>query len=392
MSAEDLDIYAAYAVTITLATASVYAGSFGSLPKPKRPKTGGNATKDDADADEDEDVLERLTSEDAWLFPVLGSIVLFGLFLVIKYLGKEWINRLMSWYFSFGGLISVSNSSIRIAKNTLGIKRWKEFLQYRIKFLKGTGEILSVSWRTPSFFLVPLGMIPSTLYTFTSGPKKSALLTNILALSFAQDAMSVMKIDSFKTGCILLSGLFVYDIYWVFGTKVMVSVATNLDVPMKILVPKSKAFSMDNGAMMLGLGDIVVPGIFAALALRYDYHRFLIAPSGAKFTKPYFYAALGAYVSGLACTMAVMHVFHAAQPALLYLSPACILSFFATAWVRGEVKEAWQWSDVPVKAADASKEQVLEKETPRAEGTSNPSVPSAVETPTTTGDGGGKSQ
>lgn len=31
----------------------------------------------------------------------------------------------------------------------------------------------------------------------------------------------MMKLDSFKTGCILLSGLFLYDIWWVFGTKVV---------------------------------------------------------------------------------------------------------------------------------------------------------------------------
>ncbi len=33
--------------------------------------------------------------------------------------------------------------------------------------------------------------------------------------------MSILKVDSFKTGSILLSGLFFYDIWWVFGTKVV---------------------------------------------------------------------------------------------------------------------------------------------------------------------------
>lgn len=28
-------------------------------------------------------------------------------------------------------------------------------------------------------------------------------------------------------------------------------------------------------------------------------------------------------------------------------SPACILSFFVTAVVRGEVEDVWRWSDVP---------------------------------------------
>lgn len=110
---------------------------------------------------------------------------------------------------------------------------------------------------------------------------------------------------------------------------------------------------------MLGLGDIVIPGTFVALALRYDYARYAqkvglerkakledakvvtnghskpratTQPAGAikldedaqlefrrSAPKPYFFAALTAYVSGLVTTMLVMHVFHAAQPALLYL-------------------------------------------------------------------------
>lgn len=103
----------------------------------------------------------------------------------------------------------------------------------------------------------------------------------------------------------------------------MVSVAKNLDVPIKLLWPKSTSFSGSRGFTMLGLGDIVIPGVFVALALRYDYDRHIrSAPKGraaASFSKPYFYAAMSAYILGLTTTMTVMHVFKAAQPALLYL-------------------------------------------------------------------------
>lgn len=73
---------------------------------------------------------------------------------------------------------------------------------------------------------------------------------------------------------------------------------------------------------MLGLGDIVIPGTFVALALRYDHHNHLSSsskPPKPYFPKPYFHASLLAYILGLTTTMTVMHVFHAAQPALLYL-------------------------------------------------------------------------
>lgn len=97
----------------------------------------------------------------------------------------------------------------------------------------------------------------------------------------------------------------------------MMQVAKSLDVPIKLLWPKSLTFSSANGFTLLGLGDVVIPGIFVALSLRFDHHQSKNRLVG--FKKPYFYASLVAYVGGLGICMGVMHVFHAAQPALLYL-------------------------------------------------------------------------
>ena len=77
----------------------------------------------------------------------------------------------------------------------------------------------------------------------------------------------------------------------------------------------------------------VLPGVFLSLALRYDYanhvqRRLQADPKSTptkrdRYVKPYFIAVLVAYVLGLVTTVVVMHRFKAAQPALLYLSPAC---------------------------------------------------------------------
>lgn len=50
---------------------------------------------------------------------------------------------------------------------------------------------------------------------------KPALITNVLGLSFAYNALCLLKLDSFQTATILLGGLFIYDIWWVFGTEVV---------------------------------------------------------------------------------------------------------------------------------------------------------------------------
>ena len=88
---------------------------------------------------------------------------------------------------------------------------------------------------------------------------------------------------------------------------------------------------------LLGLGDIVVPGFLVSLLLRFDASRAHVI-RGA-FPKPYFLAVLLGYVAGIAATVWVMEVFKAAQPALLYLVPACLGTTLALALVRGELAE-----------------------------------------------------
>lgn len=85
-----------------------------------------------------------------------------------------------------------------------------------------------------------------------------------------------------------------------------------------------------NNFAMLGLGDIVIPGIFIALLLRFDH-------SLKRKTKTYFHASVIAYFLGLMATIFVMHVFKHAQPALLYLVPACVGTPLGLALLKGDL-------------------------------------------------------
>jgi minor histocompatibility antigen H13 len=96
----------------------------------------------------------------------------------------------------------------------------------------------------------------------------------------------------------------------------MVKVATKIDAPIKLLWPKSMRLASDRGFTMLGQGDVVVPGIFVALALRYDVYQ---EQKGKGPRRTFFWASLTGYCLGLLAAMAVMHVFGASQPALLYI-------------------------------------------------------------------------
>lgn len=82
---------------------------------------------------------------------------------------------------------------------------------------------------------------------------------------------------------------------------------------------------------MLGLGDIVIPGIFIALLLRFDN-------SLKRKSNFYFNVTFAAYFLGLMATILVMHLYRHAQPALLYLVPACLGTPLFLALVRGDIK------------------------------------------------------
>jgi hypothetical protein len=112
----------------------------------------------------------------------------------------------------------------------------------------------------------------------------------------------------------------------VFGTPVMVDVATSLDAPIKLLAPRS---STSSDFALLGLGDIVIPGLMISLCLRFDLYRHAKfnqdeeVTSKSKFNRSYFVVGMISYVLGLGGCMWIMSYFGRAQPALLYLSPAC---------------------------------------------------------------------
>ncbi|KAI7859643.1 signal peptide peptidase-domain-containing protein [Circinella umbellata] len=353
---QEIGLYCAYGALMTMAFVPIYTGSIASLGGMKRPENATKRKKTDSpledSEDEDEGITESLSSSDAWMFPVMGSIVLFSLYMLFRYLDTEILNYLITGYFSLMGCAAVAKTGFMITKKVIPVNLLKSYVsKYRLTLSRQGKRLSHVSFTVVHFMLLGASVLLTAYYSMT----KNWIASNIFGLSFSINAIQLLSLDSFKTGMILLSGLFFYDIFWVFGTEVMVSVAKNFDAPIKVIWPRDIiGYLLDTGKSeygftMLGLGDIVIPGIFVALCLRFDRHMsWEREPKGefrsTKFTKPYFTACAFAYILGLATTMFVMHVFHAAQPALLYLSPACILSVLITAAVRGELKDLFAYT------------------------------------------------
>jgi len=308
--------------------------------------------------------METMSSKDAMMFPIIGSCVLFGLFLLFKFFAKEYLNMLFTFYFLILGIASVAMTLSPAIQKVLGApkkgdKPLVKFVIPEIPFLSEKGETTPVELTGSDIVCYIIGGAVAIWYATT----KNWLANDILGVSFCIQAIEMMSLGTFKNGVILLAGLFLYDIFWVFGTgffmeegnSVMVSVAKNFDAPIKLLFPKSyppqeKQFSM------LGLGDIVIPGIFVALCLRFDRNE--------KLGTSVFEYCLGGYILGLGTTVFVMHVFEAAQPALLYIVPACIATSMMGAAAKGKLKELWTYSEeVPEEGEGTTKG---EKETKKS--------------------------
>jgi minor histocompatibility antigen H13 len=80
---------------------------------------------------------------------------------------------------------------------------------------------------------------------------------------------------------------------------------------------------------------------------------------------------------GLATTLFVMIQFGAAQPALLYLVPACLGSTYSLAWYRGEVAELLDFEEGIEVLGDVQEEEKKKKTTVKSQSKSKSPARSA---------------
>ncbi|KAL7399565.1 hypothetical protein ABVT39_026644 [Epinephelus coioides] len=296
------------------------------------------------------DMPETITSRDAARFPIIASCTLFGLYLFFKVFSQEYINLLLSVYFFGLGVLALSHTMSplmsRIFPESFPNK------QYQLLFTQGSGEskeeIVNYEFDTKNLVCLLISSVVGVWYLL----KKHWIANNLFGLAFALNGVELLHLNNVSTGCILLGGLFVYDVFWVFGTNVMVTVAKSFEAPIKLVFPQDlleKGLEASNFAM-LGLGDIVIPGIFIALLLRFDV-------SLKKNSRTYFYSSFLAYIFGLGLTIFVMHTFKHAQPALLYLVPACVGFPVVVALFKGELTEMFRYEETPPEHAAETKEE-----------------------------------
>ncbi|XP_060930337.1 minor histocompatibility antigen H13-like isoform X1 [Limanda limanda] len=328
----------AYGSLVLMALLPIFFGALRSVSCSKSKELGDNDT--DSGFRNASEMPETITSRDAARFPIIASCTLFGLYLFFKVFSQEYINMLLSIYFFVLGVLALSHTMSplmsRIFPTSIPNK------QFQLLFTQGSGdakeEIVNYEFDTKNLVCLVISSVVGVWYVL----KKHWIANNLFGLAFALNGVELLHLNNVSTGCILLWGLFVYDVFWVFGTNVMVTVAKSFEAPIKLVFPQDlleKGLGASNFAM-LGLGDIVIPGIFIALLLRFDV-------SLKKNSRTYFYTSFLAYIFGLGLTIFVMHTFKHAQPALLYLVPACVGFPVVVALIKGEFTEMFRYEETP---------------------------------------------
>ncbi|XP_041356738.1 minor histocompatibility antigen H13-like [Gigantopelta aegis] len=333
----------AYTSLFIMAVFPIFIGSLRSVKYHKEQKESGEKP-------------ETMSSKDAAMFPIIASCTLFGIYLVFQIFSKEYINLLLTFYFFVLGVLALAHIGGPFVTKLLPASFPN--MDYHLIFTQGKAEkkeeIMNYEFDRKDLSCLLVCTAIGVWYLV----KKHWIANNLFGLAFAVNGVELLSLNRISTGCILLGGLFVYDIFWVFGTNVMVTVAKSFEAPIKLVFPQDileKGLAANNFAM-LGLGDIVIPGIFIALLLRFDV-------SLKKDSKVYFYAGFAAYCLGLLTTIFVMHFFKHAQPALLYLVPACLGVPILVALIRGEIKELFGYEDHSEKDENdpKSEEQKVDK-------------------------------
>jgi len=207
------------------------------------------------------------------------------------------------------------------------------------------------------------------------------MITNFLAWCIGVTQMALIRLPNLKLSVVLLGLFLLYDVFWVFispyifGESVMVSVATKMplsSLPLTLSMPhifEKEAYSL------IGLGDIVLPGMFICFTYNFDEALKYVALYGAPSDLSeeardnaitvgkigYFTIAMVGYTAGFVITLISFIIMEQGQPALLYLVPGVLLPVCAAAFIQGHLRLMWNGPPanvIPV-APNGDEEQAL---------------------------------
>ena len=175
----------------------------------------------------EESAIETVSAKDAMQFPLYAGGMLLALYVLIKIFGKESVNYFILVYIAIGSTTGIKALLSSLSGGAVDSMDESKIIDTKIKSFEIQITLLDI-------ICFVLSVISVLIYFFS----KSWIYNNILAIFFCIHALQLIFLGNFKNGALLLSLLFFYDIFFVFGTDVMVTVAKNIDAPIKLQFPR----------------------------------------------------------------------------------------------------------------------------------------------------------
>ena len=264
---------------------------------------------------------------------IFGSIILVSIYLFKKYI-LIILNILIgfeSWLCTYYAVLFFV---LHIGKNYFSFIKHKELShkKYRLFFDMTLYEIISA---IISGFLI--------MFYFIT---RHWILNDIICFCLAFTSLSFIILKSYMLCFVCLFLFFIYDTFWVFYSKkifkenVMVVAATSIQIPIKIEFPILFSNNPIKNCMLLGLGDILLPGVVIKYCRRFDLLRQKMEPTikGMSF---YTFNLILYFVS-VALAMSMMFIFDHGQPVLFYISPIFIFGLMGKAYLNNCLGDFWK--------------------------------------------------
>eukprot|EP00483_Globobulimina_turgida_P009886 UN09905 len=147
----------------------------------------------------------------------------------------------------------------------------------------------------------------------------------------------------------------------------MVSVATyqhndNSNDTLPVVLKFPRLNDIFHSPMILGLGDIALPGLLISYLLRFDYQNKIdIMPCMDNIKNGYFLTSLIGYFVGMLLTDINLIVMQSGQPALLFLVPCTLGVTAIIAYKRGHFKRIWNGVSSQYKPTNGKAQEFLLK-------------------------------
>lgn len=212
---------------------------------------------------------------------------------------------------------------------------------------------------------------------------------DIMGICVSVIFLRLIRLNSIMVATVLLTASFLYDIFFVFltpyifGESVMEAVASGdlhtnsvhcdfdpnahgcntMPLPMILTVPRLNDYR--DGFSVLGLGDIVLPGLLISFAARLDAAKRLVSTYNTRLRAAqrgetnldqlfqyessimhrifsgYFCPIVIAYAVGLFFANLAVYMMRRGQPALLYIVPCTLATMFFIGWKNQELLSIW---------------------------------------------------